>query len=138
MTSKLLFLWLLSCTYVYCTVLKFDNDSCLFFQGKISYYCREKYYCHMENAATEGLQKFSNDPVLKFFRAYAVILQGMFIWHNGFHHNNFIFKPFLNLYTANFKEYGRFLILHEYIIPQFNRFASNRENLKLQTPNLYI
>lgn len=30
----------------------------------------------MENAATEGLQKFSNDPVLKFFRAYAVILQG--------------------------------------------------------------
>nr|XP_034328663.1 tetratricopeptide repeat protein 21B isoform X7 [Crassostrea gigas] len=44
--------------------------------GKISYYCREKYYCHMENAATEGLQKFSNDPVLKFFRAYAVILQG--------------------------------------------------------------
>lgn len=126
-------------TIVYiCTVLKFDNDSCLFFQGKISYYCREKYYCHMENAATEGLQKFSNDPVLKFFRAYAVILQGMFIWHNGFHHNNFIFKPFLNLYTANFKEYGRFLILHEYIIPQFNRFASNRENLKLQTPNFYI
>lgn len=59
-----------------CTVLKFDNNSCLFFQGKISYYCREKYYCHMENAATEGLQKFSNDPVLKFFRAYAVILQG--------------------------------------------------------------
>lgn len=121
-----------------CTVLKFNNDSCLFFQGKISYYCREKYYCHMENAATEGLQKFSNDPVLKFFRAYAVILQGMFIWHNGFHHNNFIFKPFLNLYTANFKEYGRFFILHEYIIPQFNRFASNRENLKLQTPNFYI
>lgn len=38
----------------------------------------------MENAATEGLQKFSNDPVLKFFRAYAVILQGMFICHNGF------------------------------------------------------
>lgn len=44
--------------------------------GKISYYCREKYYCHMENAATEGLQKFSNDPVLKFLRAYSVILQG--------------------------------------------------------------
>ncbi|XP_078334494.1 tetratricopeptide repeat protein 21B-like isoform X3 [Crassostrea virginica] len=44
--------------------------------GKISYYCRERYYCHMENAAMEGLQKFSNDPVLKFFRAYAVILQG--------------------------------------------------------------
>lgn len=56
----------------------------------------------------------------------------------GLHHNNFIFKHFLNLYIANFKKYGRFLILHEYIIPQFNRFASNRENLKLQTPNFYI
>ncbi|XP_061174848.1 tetratricopeptide repeat protein 21B-like isoform X2 [Saccostrea echinata] len=44
--------------------------------GKISYYCRENYYCHMENAAMEGLQKYSNDPVLKFFRAYAIILQG--------------------------------------------------------------
>lgn len=56
----------------------------------------------------------------------------------GFHHNNFIFKPFLNLYTANFKEYGRFLILHEYIIPRFNRFASNLENIELRTPNFYI
>lgn len=30
----------------------------------------------MENAASEGLQKYSNDMVLKFFRAYATILQG--------------------------------------------------------------
>ncbi|XP_048728803.1 tetratricopeptide repeat protein 21B-like isoform X2 [Ostrea edulis] len=44
--------------------------------GKISYYCRESYYCHMENAAIEALQKYSNDPVLKFFKAYAIILQG--------------------------------------------------------------
>lgn len=44
--------------------------------GKINYYCREQYFCHMENAATEGLQKYSNDVVLKFFRAYSYILQG--------------------------------------------------------------
>ncbi|KAJ8306896.1 hypothetical protein KUTeg_014980 [Tegillarca granosa] len=26
--------------------------------GKINYFCRERYYCHMENAASEGLQKY--------------------------------------------------------------------------------
>lgn len=31
----------------------------------------------MEAAADEGLKKFSNDSVLKFFRAYAMVLQGM-------------------------------------------------------------
>ena len=40
------------------------------------YYCREHYYCHMEAAADEGLKKYGNDSVLKFFRAYAMILQG--------------------------------------------------------------
>ncbi|XP_063424970.1 tetratricopeptide repeat protein 21B-like [Mytilus trossulus] len=44
--------------------------------GKINYYCREKYYCHMENAASEGLQKYSNDVILKYLKAYAIILQG--------------------------------------------------------------
>jgi len=33
----------------------------------------------MEEAAEEGLKKFSNDSVLKFYRAYAQILQGK-IW----------------------------------------------------------
>lgn len=47
------------------------------FQAKIHYYCREQYFCHMEAAADEGLKKFSNDSVLKFFRAYAMVLQGM-------------------------------------------------------------
>lgn len=53
----------------------------------------------MENAATEGLQKFSNDPVLKFLRAYSVILQGILIITI-----NIIFLPSLNLCNANFKE----------------------------------
>ncbi|XP_060575597.1 tetratricopeptide repeat protein 21B-like isoform X3 [Ruditapes philippinarum] len=43
--------------------------------AKIHYYCREQYFCHMEAAADEGLKKFSNDSVLKFFRAYAMVLQ---------------------------------------------------------------
>ena len=45
-------------------------------QAKVHYYCREHYYCHMEAAADEGLKKYGNDSVLKFFRAYAMILQG--------------------------------------------------------------
>jgi len=64
----------------------FDSQSCknyqvsnslfVYFKAKIHYYCREQYYCHMEEAAEEGLKKFSNDSVLKFYRAYAQILQG--------------------------------------------------------------
>ncbi|KAK6182507.1 hypothetical protein SNE40_010181 [Patella caerulea] len=46
--------------------------------SKINYYCREKYYSHMENVASESLQKFGNDPVLKFFVAFAKILQGRY------------------------------------------------------------
>ena len=33
----------------------------------------------MENAATEGLQKYSNDVILKYFKAYAIVLQGKYI-----------------------------------------------------------
>lgn len=47
------------------------------FQAKIHYYCREQYFCHMESAADDGLKKYSNDGVLKFFRGYAMILQGI-------------------------------------------------------------
>ncbi|XP_046549679.1 tetratricopeptide repeat protein 21B-like [Haliotis rubra] len=43
--------------------------------AKINYYLREKYYNHVESTATEGLQKYGNDPVLKFFAAFAKILQ---------------------------------------------------------------
>ena len=34
----------------------------------------------MEAAADEGLKKYGNDSVLKFFRAYAMILQGRNTW----------------------------------------------------------
>ncbi|XP_052258735.1 tetratricopeptide repeat protein 21B-like isoform X2 [Dreissena polymorpha] len=43
--------------------------------AKIHYYCREGYYCHMEEAANDGLKKYANDSVLKFYRAYAMVLQ---------------------------------------------------------------
>ena len=44
-------------------------------QAKINYYCRSGYYGHMEAAANEGLQRYGNDPVLKFFVAFAKVLQ---------------------------------------------------------------
>ncbi|PVD35924.1 hypothetical protein C0Q70_02893 [Pomacea canaliculata] len=44
-------------------------------QAKINYYCREGYYGHMETAATDGLHRYGNDPVLKFFAAFAKIMQ---------------------------------------------------------------
>ncbi|XP_074652535.1 tetratricopeptide repeat protein 21B-like [Tubulanus polymorphus] len=42
----------------------------------ITYYCREKYYHHMQNAALDGLRKYGNDPILKFFNAYSMVLIG--------------------------------------------------------------
>ncbi|BFZ22635.1 hypothetical protein BsWGS_25674 [Bradybaena similaris] len=42
---------------------------------KVTYYCQAGYYGHMEAAAVEGLQRYGNDLVLKFFVAFAKILQ---------------------------------------------------------------
>ncbi|CAG5135745.1 unnamed protein product, partial [Candidula unifasciata] len=42
---------------------------------KITYYCQAGYYGHMEAAALEGLQRYGNDLVLKFFVALAKVLQ---------------------------------------------------------------
>ena len=46
------------------------------FQSKIYYYCREKHYRHVQKVAQEGLQKYGNDPVLKFFNAFSMIVEG--------------------------------------------------------------
>ncbi|XP_072455056.1 tetratricopeptide repeat protein 21A isoform X5 [Notamacropus eugenii] len=48
-----------------------SNDSAL--MAGIIYYCQEKYFRHVQNAATEGLEKFSNDSVLQFFKAYGLL-----------------------------------------------------------------
>ncbi|XP_054408248.1 tetratricopeptide repeat protein 21A isoform X3 [Pongo abelii] len=48
-----------------------SNDSSL--MAEIIYYSQEKYFHHVQQAAAVGLEKFSNDPVLKFFKAYGVL-----------------------------------------------------------------
>ncbi|XP_037004098.2 tetratricopeptide repeat protein 21A isoform X1 [Artibeus jamaicensis] len=47
-----------------------SNDSSL--MAGIIYYSQEKYFHHVQQAAARGLEKFSNDPVLQFFKAYGV------------------------------------------------------------------
>uniref|UniRef100_G3TJX9 Tetratricopeptide repeat domain 21A n=1 Tax=Loxodonta africana TaxID=9785 RepID=G3TJX9_LOXAF len=42
-------------------------------QAGIIYYSHEKYFRHVQHAAAMGLEKFSNDPVLQFFKAYGVL-----------------------------------------------------------------
>ncbi|XP_070311543.1 tetratricopeptide repeat protein 21A isoform X3 [Odocoileus virginianus] len=48
-----------------------DNDSSL--MAGIIYYSKEKYFRHVQQAAAVGLEKFNNDPVLQFFKAYGVL-----------------------------------------------------------------
>ena len=48
----------------------------LFLQGKIHYYMREKYYGHAQNEALEGLRKYGNDPLLKFYVGANKVLEG--------------------------------------------------------------
>ncbi|XP_059173967.1 tetratricopeptide repeat protein 21B-like [Physella acuta] len=43
--------------------------------AKINYYCQAGYYGHMESAAVEGLQRYGNDPILKFYVGFAKVLQ---------------------------------------------------------------
>lgn len=45
-------------------------------QAGIIYYSQEKYFRHVQRAAAVGLEKFSNDPVLQFFKAYGVLREG--------------------------------------------------------------
>ncbi|XP_036777583.2 tetratricopeptide repeat protein 21A isoform X4 [Manis pentadactyla] len=48
-----------------------DSTSCLI--AGIVYYSQEKYFHQLQQAAAMGLEKFSNDPVLQFFKAYGVL-----------------------------------------------------------------
>ncbi|XP_077347338.1 tetratricopeptide repeat protein 21A [Lithobates pipiens] len=41
----------------------------------IIFYCNQKYYRHMQNIAREGLQKYYNDPVLLFFKAFGILME---------------------------------------------------------------
>lgn len=48
----------------------------LLLQARIIYYSQEKYFHHVQQAAAVGLETFSNDPVLQFFKAFAVLKKG--------------------------------------------------------------
>ncbi|XP_066543938.1 tetratricopeptide repeat protein 21B isoform X2 [Amia ocellicauda] len=41
----------------------------------INYYCQEKYFNHVQNAANEALKKNSSDPIFMFFHAYGVLME---------------------------------------------------------------
>lgn len=55
----------------------FGNLLCLSSsQAHINYYCREKYYRHLQNTCLESLKKYGNDPVLVFWKAFGVLMEG--------------------------------------------------------------
>ena len=47
-------------------------------QSGVFYYAREGYYRHLHNAALERLKQFGSDPVLLFWKAYAIIMEGIY------------------------------------------------------------
>ncbi|XP_008834599.1 tetratricopeptide repeat protein 21A isoform X1 [Nannospalax galili] len=48
-----------------------SDDSSL--MAGIIYYSQEKYFHHVQQAASTGLERFSNDPVLQFFKAFGIL-----------------------------------------------------------------
>jgi len=49
---------------------------CNVLQGTINYWCRCRHYRHVINEANEGLKRFANDPFLKFFVAFGMMMEG--------------------------------------------------------------
>ncbi|XP_073686749.1 tetratricopeptide repeat protein 21A-like [Garra rufa] len=55
-----------------------ENDqTCL---PLIIYYMREKYFRHAINTAVKNLKLYNNDPVLRFFKAFAILMEGRLKW----------------------------------------------------------
>ncbi|XP_050953552.1 tetratricopeptide repeat protein 21A isoform X2 [Labeo rohita] len=50
-----------------------DDQTCL---PLIIYYMREKYFRHAINTAVRSLKVYNNDPVLRFFKAFASLMEG--------------------------------------------------------------
>lgn len=46
------------------------------FQVLINYYCQEGYFHHVQTVANEGRKMFGNDPVLIFYGAYGLLMEG--------------------------------------------------------------
>ncbi|XP_071943351.1 tetratricopeptide repeat protein 21B-like [Antedon mediterranea] len=51
-----------------------DSDSTTL--AALNYYCQEKLYNHMQIVATEAIKKYGNDPLLVFYRAFSLVLEG--------------------------------------------------------------
>lgn len=52
------------------------NDRCLLQQPLIIYYMREKCFRNAINTAVKNLKLYKNDPVLRFFKAFATLMEG--------------------------------------------------------------
>jgi len=42
----------------------------------INYYCQEKYFHHVLLTASEGVKRYGNDPVFRFYHAYGTLMEG--------------------------------------------------------------
>ncbi|XP_059560213.1 tetratricopeptide repeat protein 21B isoform X2 [Myotis daubentonii] len=42
----------------------------------INYYCQERYFHHVLLVASEGIKKYGNDPVFRFYHAYGTLMEG--------------------------------------------------------------
>lgn len=49
---------------------------CFFNQAAVLYYARERYYRHVQTSVLEVLKKYGSDPVLLFWKAYGIIMEG--------------------------------------------------------------
>ena len=51
----------------------------LLVQGSINYYCQAKFYRHLQNVCLDGLQKHGGDPVLMFWKAFGILMEGLYV-----------------------------------------------------------
>uniref|UniRef100_A0A8I3PAM5 Tetratricopeptide repeat domain 21B n=1 Tax=Canis lupus familiaris TaxID=9615 RepID=A0A8I3PAM5_CANLF len=42
----------------------------------IHYYCQERYFHHVLLIASEGVKRYANDPVFRFYHAYGTLMEG--------------------------------------------------------------
>ncbi|XP_014641369.1 PREDICTED: tetratricopeptide repeat protein 21B isoform X1 [Ceratotherium simum simum] len=42
----------------------------------INYYCQERYFHHVLLVASEGMKRYGNDPVFRFYHAYGTLMEG--------------------------------------------------------------
>jgi len=62
------------CVIVLCLLLLTSPPHCT--QAGVLYYARERYYRHVQTSVLEVLKKYGSDPVLLFWKAYGIIMEG--------------------------------------------------------------